>query len=1214
MTRRGGGAGAGGRPEKELDPAAGPVQRFAYALRKLRAEAGSPTYRAMAETAGFSAPTLSGAAAGEKLPSLPVLLGYVAACGGDAREWEERWRAAVAERSAPDPDDSASPYPGLARFDPADRAHFHGRDELIRELAGLVARRRICAVTGASGSGKSSLLRAGLVPLLRAGGSPEKTVDRPAGIRILAPGGRPARTHRDRFAPVDGPGDTVIVVDQFEEVFSLCHDTAERDAFIALLLRAVRPEHRLRVVLAVRADFYGRLAEHGPLADALRDATLLVGPMPAHALREAVVRPAATERLVVERALTARVVADTEGRPGGLPLMAHALREVWRRRNGTFLTLAAYEAVGGLEGAVAHTAEDVYGRLDADEAAAARALLLRMVAPGDGTPDTRRPVDRAELAPGSGIVLERLVTARLLTVDGDLVDLAHEALITSWPRLRRWVDADRGRLRVHRALTEAARAWADLERDAGALYRGARLASAREVFGVVHLELTHLEREFLGASVAAHERELRAAVRSTRRLRTLSAALAGLLCVALVAAGVARQQSRAADRQRAAAEARSAAALADRLRTSDPRLAQRLSVAAWRIADTPETRSAVRAAAAQPGRDAVTVPGQVSVLSADGRLATAVEHDKVTQWDVPRHRRLWSATVPGVSDGFLSLSEDGRRLAYRTDGAVTLRDLPSGRTTTLPISELGDGPSDLTPDGRFFIVAGKSGAELWETASGRRLLTVPGYRTGSRPYPSLSPDGRLLAVCTRQGLRFWDVGERRQRPRVAPESVAMDVCANGDPDYRFTPDGHGIAYALHDGVHIWDLRTRRPRQALATQGPPGAFRFSADGRYAVILSHPEITVRRTSDGRSVARIAGLVSSTSEVRIDSAGHAVRYQHGAGATVVSTATFGSDARRSAYDRARWSPDGRTLVTVENGRVRLRSAADGSLRRTLPGRACADCGDSPMLGFGPGGRTLAYGDPHEVRLVDVRTGRELLHARLDFNAWLFAVGGDNRSVVAAGQPAGIGDNDHPRVEAWRLKAGGTGERLLRKSTGGEAIALTRDTVLTSDGVLHDLEGGRTRRVVHGEGRLRAAESSPDGRLVAAVDGEGRVTLWRAGNRLGVLRRPDGREGGTVLAFSPDSRRLAAGGADGDVQVWETEAPHLSGTPLPAPAPSPVLGLAFTPDGDALRVATARGSRRTHLMNEATAADTVCARAGGPGRTEWQTYLPGLPYREVC
>ncbi|WP_435228819.1 nSTAND1 domain-containing NTPase [Streptomyces sp. Tue6028] len=600
-----------GRREKPLDPADGTVPAFAHELRKLRADAGTPTYRAMARRAGYSGPTLSAAASGERLPTLAVLLAYVTACGGDTAEWEKRWHEAAAERAdAPGQDGADSPYPGLARFEPADHDRFHGRDDLIAELLALTGRARFSAIVGASGSGKSSLLRAGLIPALRqetsgaavspgtgreeagAPGSPGvppgggRGLPRPslvpAAIRILTPGAHPDQTPDALFVPHDAPGDTLLVVDQFEEVFTLCADPGERARFIDRLLTALEPDSGLRVIIGVRADFYGRCADHGRLAEALRESTLLVGPMTPQRLREAVVRPAAARRVVVERALTARIVADVTGEPGGLPLMAHALRETWRRRSARTLTLAAYESVGGVQGAVAHTAEEVYGRCTPAEAVAVRALLLRLVHPGDGAEDTRRPVRRDELgdtAP-TGRLLERLVAARLLTVDGDTVELAHEALISAWPRLHGWLDEDRERLRTHRRLTEAAGVWKELGRERGALYRGVRLTEAREEFSTRQGELSTLERDFLAASVAAYEHGRRAAARAARRLRALTAGLAVLLCLAVVAGVFAWRQSGVSERQRDEAEARRVAAFADTLRPTDPRTAMRLALAA----------------------------------------------------------------------------------------------------------------------------------------------------------------------------------------------------------------------------------------------------------------------------------------------------------------------------------------------------------------------------------------------------------------------------------------------------------------------------------------------------------------------------------------------------------------------------------------------------------------------------------------------------------
>ncbi len=269
-----------GRPESPLDPSGGPVARFALELRRVREEAGSPTYREMARRTGCGASTLSQAAGGEQLASLRVVLAYVEACGADTAGWEERLRQAVEEEAAEGPADGdvgvRPPYRGLGRFEPEDQDLFFGREEIVGRLAAEVKAHRLVAVVGASGSGKSSVLRAGLIPVL---GNPQVSGMQLAVTRILTPGPRPATEHGHRLVPKEGAGETVVVVDQFEELYTLCTDPAERTAFLDQLLAAVVPDGRLRAVIAVRADFFGRCAEHHRLARALRDATLVVGPL-----------------------------------------------------------------------------------------------------------------------------------------------------------------------------------------------------------------------------------------------------------------------------------------------------------------------------------------------------------------------------------------------------------------------------------------------------------------------------------------------------------------------------------------------------------------------------------------------------------------------------------------------------------------------------------------------------------------------------------------------------------------------------------------------------------------------------------------------------------------------------------------------------------------------------------------------------------------------
>ncbi|MDV9178791.1 hypothetical protein R6V09_52805, partial [Streptomyces sp. W16] len=479
--------------------------------------------------------------------------GYVRACGGDPAEWGPRWKDAEAEieaeasrvRAAGTEGGGPAPYRGLARFEPADRHLFFGRDRVVSEVKELVCDHRFAVLFGASGSGKSSLLRAGLIARLR-----EEIVARgcPATLRILTPGPTPATTYGQLFPPAPGEPESWVVVDQFEEAFTLCRDARERSRFIDLLLAARAPGTRLRVLVSVRADFYARCAEHRGLADALRGAALLLGPMTAEELREAVVGPAQAVGCLVERALTARLVEEVLDEPGGLPMLSHVLLETWRRRRGRLLTLAGYEAAGGVRGAIAATAEEVYGGLSPEEARTARQLLLRMVVPGQGTPDTRRPLTRAELAewgdPEVPVVLERLTRARLLTADEEGVQLAHEALLTCWPRLHDWIERDRERLRHHRMLTDAARTWLEHERDPGALYRGTRLARAEELFAEdvgdravgPGLALTTPERAFLTAALDARAAERRTAARISRRHRVLAVSLSVVLVVAVLSA------------------------------------------------------------------------------------------------------------------------------------------------------------------------------------------------------------------------------------------------------------------------------------------------------------------------------------------------------------------------------------------------------------------------------------------------------------------------------------------------------------------------------------------------------------------------------------------------------------------------------------------------------------------------------------------------------
>lgn len=1218
-----GNSAVAGRREVPVDPGAGPVQRFAFELRKLRTEAGGLTYRAMATRAGYSITTLSQAAGGEQLPTLPVALAFAGACGGDLAEWESRWHRAVEEAAAFDPEnegaDAAPPYRGLARFETGDSGLFFGRDGLTAELAALLGRRRFAAVFGPSGIGKSSLLRAGLIPVLRESG---ERGSRLSGIRILTPGDRLSRTHellRRASAPGDGAatGDTLVVVDQFEEVFTLCHDPAERNRFIDLLLTARDPGSRLRVLIAVRADFYGRCAEHRELAGALGDANLLAGPMSPAELREVVVKPAAAAGLTVERALTARLVEEITDAPGGLPLLSHVLLETWRRRRGKTLTLAGYEAAGGLDGAIAKTAEDVYGRFTGAEAVTARRVLLRLITPGDGTPDTRRPADRAELeATGTGReevaeVLEALTRARLLTLDGPAVDLAHEALITAWPRLRGWIEEDRDRLRAHRQLTEAARAWEELGRDAGALYRGSRLATAREYFGGPRHtdDLTDREAAFLAAGISALDQEERARARSTRRLRVLVGSLACLLALALTATAVAYWQRRTAlDAQRDGLS-RQLAAQSAALLDSDTDLASLLAIKAYRTSPTREATRSLYAAAAVPLEHRLT--GHTAAVSAlayspdgetlasgafdgtvrlwdpatgrtrkvfgghagrdtpefvrtlafgpDGRTLVTGGNDEARLWDPDTGRVRASVAVRHPDDDNMAavgFDRDGRALAVTESGQVL--DVADGRvTTTLR------GPTGLEmavafgPDGRTLATSVRNRtAQLWDLTTGRVLFTL---RSTTGVVSSLAFDhaGKTLATGTEDGtVHLWNVADGTRRTTLTSASSRVESLA-------FAPDGRTLAAGSYDGtVRLWDPATGRARTTLTGHtSPVMSVAFSPDGN-------------RLATGDEAGSFGG---GDVGVRL--------WKVGTNRPRATLHVPGGDLRSVAY-----GPDGDTIATssdetnVRDGRtrgaVRLWDAATRRPRGTLMDGP-ADGG--PVL-FSPDGRTLAVTAGPRGQLWDVATRRIRTTFPVRFvNGMAFSP--DGRTLVTVGEGLVLWDarTGRPRVELPEAEEGSpvafspTGDVFATTTGSGDGTIRLRDPATGRvRSTLAEPRGGVPPRTASGGPPLfrqvQAMAFGPDGRTLASAESDGKVRLWDTGTgHLDATLTVSLTDGPVELAFSPDGRTLATVGG-GAVRLWDTATRYARAS---FPDGGGTLRPAFSPDGRTLVV----GGRRDRL-----------------------------------
>ncbi len=1222
-----------GRPEKALDPEAGPVQRFAWELRGLRRKAGGLTYRVLAARTGYTESTLSRAAGGELLPSLPVTLAYVEACGGDPEEWERRWCEASEDLAADTSDapDVVAPYKGLARFEPDDREWFFGRERLTGDLLDLVGAGRFTALVGPSGSGKSSLLRAGLIPALRSGETPRQQP--PAAIRILTPGEHPVRSHAEALEPQDANGDTVVVVDQFEEVFTLCQDRAERAEFIGLLLRARQPRSRLRVVIAVRADFYGRLAEHAELTAALNDASLLVGPMSPAELREAIVKPAQSAGLVVERALTTHIIDQVRDEPGGLPLMSHALLETWRRRRGHVLTLAGHEAAGGVHGAVARTAEHAYTRLTPEEADLTRRVLLRLINPGEGAQDTRRPTNRAELdladadTAQTERVLERLTRDRLITLDDTTVDLAHEALITAWPRLRAWIDTDRERLRVHRRLTEDACAWEDLDHDSGALYRGSRLATAEETFPPEEDgHLTPLERSFLTASRDARHHEQRASARAARRLRLLAAALSLLLVVAITAAVAAVQQQRAAvDAKHEAVTAqrealsRQLAAQSGALLESDPDLASLLAIQAHRTSPTPEAATSLYNAADLGLEHLLTGEGPVDVLafSPDGRTLAASGNDgTVTLWDADTGDQL--RTLAG-HDGWVvsvAFSPDGHTLATSgNDGTVTLWNPDTGDPLRTLTGHDGWVVSvAFSPDGHTLATSGNDGTvTLWNPDTGDPLRTLTAGGSGSTV--TFSPDGDTLATGGDDGtIRLWN-------PDTGDPLRTLTVGSSGDT-VTFSPDGQTLATSSNGGkVRMWDMDTGEQLRTLPSKdGVVYSVAFDPDGD-TLATGSDDGTIRlwNADTAEEHRALPGHDTTVNAVAFSPDGHLLATGSDDGTIRLWDPDTDQERRPLPGHNGRvcsvaFSPDGDTLATGgDDGTVRLWNPDTGDTLRTLTGHD----GVVFSVAFSPDGDTLATsGDDDTVRLWDVDTGEEIrrLPGR---DGWAFSVAfSPDGDTLATGRDDGT-------IRLWDVDTGDQLRTLSSRDSWVFSVAFSPDgrTLATGGNAgmvrLWDVDTGEEiRALASQDGRVFSVAFSPDGDTLATGSNAGTVRLWDVDT--GDERRAlPGRDGVVYsVAFSPDGDTLATGSNAGTVRLWDVDTGDER-RPLPG-HDSTVNAVAFSPDGRTLATGSDDATARLWnvvLPDTDEAEEQICQALHRDFTVQERTqYLQDRPTDPVC
>ena len=1145
---------------------------------------------------------------------------------------------------------SECPYLGLVAYGVGDAPTFFGREEVTTACLRRLDDGGVLAVVGPSGSGKSSLARAGVSAALERDG---------LRVHLVTPGTRPMSA----LSGLPSRPGTVLLVDQCEEALGLEEGAPERVEFFAALVEFAQ---RHPLVVTLRADRLGDLSAHPDFARLVETGLYLLGPMTEPDLRRAIEGPAAQAGLRLEPGLVDLLVREVEGSPGALPLLSHVLRQTWRRREGDTLTVEGYAATGGVREAVAQSAERLYRELTASQQGMLHDLMVRLVSQDDAGDPVRTRVSRRTIATDDEhtAVVERLVAARLLSSDGDTVEIAHESLAVAWPRLRSWLDDDVEGLRIMRHLTVAAESWDELSRPDSELYRGVRYARAAEWRRSHDPELTSPERAFLDASAELAETEERATEeqvrrerRSNQRLRAGLAAVAVLLALSIVAGALAKTAADRAEQQSLSADARRLGAEA--LRSQEIDRALLLGVAGARLHSSTDTannltgvldrvpqlvgaarRTAMSSVSVSPDGTHVAV-GEVirgvTVLDAATLAETARNHDipvagvrynpggstlavAVNPWtpasvarvDPVPLRMLDAATAqllpdqPGgtpkgrVLHHSFGFSPDGRWLAAGfispmgspPDSVVQVWDTNAlarpKSTFTVPyiISSLQVGRGS----DRIYATSDNGDLHLLDPWAGRELRSTPTAKASTIPFGPVAvvptPDGSHLAVRDGGQVRLLDAES------LTSTSAFREEGSIGLP-IAITPDGRHLAYMV-DGIPVV--------RSLADPDSPGVRYRSGDAfePWGLAFGH---------DGRTLfaARNDGLL--------------LAWDVGGSRRFLPSIPPQSGRLDGVYASSRVSPDGKTVAYL------LTSPVDGAVSLQFL--------DVRTHTLGP---TIATGDRFDYWVNLAWRADSSAVATMLGTEWLRIWDRATGKVLEQHREAGdrITSGEFSRDDSrlvigtrngWLKSVEGSGRRggpPVRVSTSGPVTTTALDprgvraVASAGDGIqVVDLEAGTVSRRATLGYTANAAAWTLDGATIAlsgADFSQGGVGVVSTVDATTLARRTTtaGRNaaGGGELRLEPTGERFLT--ASGDrVALWDA----TTGALLRAVGVDARTSGGFAQDGSALVLASPTATVSTWDPDPAAAIRAACDIVGrGLTEQEWRTYLPERPFEPVC
>jgi len=1075
-----------------------------------------------------------------------------------------------------------SPYRGLFAFREEDAPYFFGRELFAEQLRQRLRDHSLVALIGPSGSGKSSVVFAGLLPGLREESNWTSLLTRPgsrpfnaladAVITALKPeineAEHLAETNSLTKALVTGEislvdvllrivrknepnGRVLIVVDQFEELYTLCKDEEIKQRYSAELIDAALksqdiPEVQLNIILTLRADFMGQALADRPLSDALQNADVKLGPMNRAELGRAVESPAGKLGLVYEAGLVERILDDVGDEPGNLPLLEFALTLLWEQRLGRRLTHAAYETIGRVEGSLARYADQIYENLSLPNQDRAKRVFTQLVRPGEGTEDTRRVASRDDLSDEHWELVRKLADARLIVTarshDGqETAEIVHEALIHGWGRLREWMKADRSFRVWQERMRVALHQWEDSQRDEGILLRGVLLAEAKEWLADKRRDLSSNEVKFIETSIdlekrkaadqeLQRQRELEQAreladeqqrraeaefrraevqTRSSRRLRVFAIVLAVVFVMAVIAAIFAIGESQEAAEQ---ADARTTEVFV-RI-TAESEAMSNAEIAAERAEE-----SAAARVTAEAERSRANDSANEAIQARDEAQTERDRADEQAKLALARQLSAQSSSLQGPQlDLALLLSLEAN---YLSDSSETRSSILSALQSSPALITYLRGHEglvqsiDFSPDGTLLATAGTEGKVLlWDVETGDEVASLDGHDPAQLVNRAVfNPDGTILASASDdQAIIIWDVATLRPQKTLLGHSSWVQTLA-------FSPDGEVVASGGGDRViNLWDVESGELQQTLrGHNGPIWDLDFSPSGRLLASASADATgAIWDTTSGEVIRDLTGHNAAVLAISFDELGgtiatggadNNIRLWDVTTGDQIGTPLSGHLAQ--VIDLA-FSPDGRRLASTGiDSTVRLWDVASHQQIQLFGNHSAS----TSAVSFSPDGDILVSGDGSGLAIM-----------------WDVSESGQSLGLVAITGQGAVNDLDYLPGENIVASAGGDSTiHFLDGESGNE----------TSDPVVH---GQRIEEPVS------ALAFGNDPSVLASGSENGTIIIWDSTNGAQLFPTLSAMPGGvTSIAFTGDDVYLVAGGESGFTSIWELEEGQQAGPFLP-------------------------------------------------------------------